>query len=99
MSTAINSDTKPKNCLRKYIDNCPAFRDENWKRWNLQVIGEWFGLTKHYFWNIYRGADNPGANTRERIVAKLREAGYPELRYEDVWCPAETSNTGSFAST
>ncbi len=61
-------------------------------------VANYFGLHPGYFNRIYHGTLIPSEKVKIHIVAKLREAGYPELRYEDVWCPAETSNTVSSAS-
>jgi len=78
-----------KNNLKKLVDTCGLFQTKGY-RWTLKRVAiEFFDMPYKYFHMIYRGKINPGANTREHIVAKLREAGYPELRYEDVWCPEE----------
>lgn len=70
--------------FKSLIDACPQFQGK--KKYQ---IAQFFGVAPGYWTAIYHGNRLPGRVKAEEFVAKLREAGYPDLKYEDVWCPKE----------
>jgi hypothetical protein len=75
---------KTKSHIKKLVDNCPLF--QGMKQYH---IAHFFSIAPGHWTSIYHEKKLPGREAAFRIVQKLREAGYPDLKYEDVWCPKE----------